>query len=373
MADEDLLAPDIDWIHGEPDIEDNIDDNVTDTSSPEYVRWYKRRHKKKKTPRERIQSNLTVISAVVAGVLVAAVKFAAAIFTGSVAMIAEGIHSLVDAANDSLLLIGKRASKKEPDVRHPFGYGALMFFYTFVVSVIIFFAGGGISIYQGISALISGDHALSDPWVNYLVLGIGIILEGVSLSIALRDVNRARGEMGIADYIKQSTDPAKFTVFLEDSAAVIGMVIAIVGIALSQAFDMPGIEAAASIMIGLIMAAVATVLLRETRSLLIGEGLGRDEIEEIVFIVEDDPAVIKCGRVLSMYLGPNDLLLNLDVTFDDELDEGDVLQAVDRIEAELMDEYPQAKAVFIEAESLNQVYRQRLERKEAFEADEEDD
>ena len=199
------------------------------------------------------------------------------------------------------------------------------------------------------------------------------MLEGVSLSIALRDVNRARGEMGIADYIKQSTDPAKFTVFLEDSAAVIGMVIAIVGIALSQAFDMPGIDAAASIVIGLIMAAVATVLLRETRSLLIGEGLGRDEIEEIVFIVEDDPAVIKCGRVLSMYLGPNDLLLNLDVTFDDELDEGDVLQAVDRIEAELMDEYPQAKAVFIEAESLNQVYRQRLERKEAFEADEEDD
>ncbi|MBO4365500.1 MAG: cation transporter, partial [Eggerthellaceae bacterium] len=208
---------------------------------------------------------------------------------------------------------------------------------------------------------------------NYVVLIIGIILEGFSFTVALRDVNRSREGKPLFEYIRDSKSPTKFTVLLEDTAAELGMVIALVGIFFSLKLGIPQLDSIASIVIGALMAAIAVLLLRETRSLLIGEGLTRDEIEDVVFIVEQDPAVIKCGRVLSMYMGPNDMLLNLDVTFDDELDEGDVLQAIDRIEEELIADYPQCSSIFVEAESLNQVYRQRHDRRKAFEAEGEDE
>ena len=361
---------DIDWIHGDPDPDDNIDDNLTDMDSPAMIQWFKRKHPKKLSKREKISQNLTVFAAVCAGVIVSLVKFAAAAITGSVAMLAEGVHSLVDAGNDSLLLVGTKASKKEPDVEHPFGYGQELFFYTFVVGVVIFVIGGCFTIYQGVTSLVYGGTSIENPLINYIVLGSGILIEGVSLRIAAKDVMRSKGNQSLRRYIRESKDPRNFTVLLEDSAAIGGMFIAMFGVFASDVFGIIWADALASIIIGAVMAAIALILLRETRSLLIGEGLGRDDIEDIVFIAEDDPAVIKCGRVLTVYFGPENMLMNLDVTFDDELDEGDILQAVDRIERELMDEYPQTTAIFIEAESLNLVYRQRLDRKEAFEAEE---
>ena len=362
------------WIHGDLDEDDDeIDDNVNDMHSIAFRRREERRNAPDPTAAQVVRSNFTVIAAVFAGVTVACVKFFASFLTGSVAMLSEGVHSLVDACNDSLLLIGSRASKKKPDVEHPFGFGREMYFYTFVVSVVIFFFGGGFTIYQGVSSFIAGGHVIESPMINYIVLGIGIILEGFSLSVAWRDVKNARRGRSLIDYIRDSKSPTNFTVLLEDTAAELGMVIALLGISLSLALDMPRLDSVASIIIGSLMAAIAIVLLRETRSLLIGEGLTREEIEDVVFIVEQDPAVIKCGRVMSMYMGPNDMLLNLDVTFDDELDEGDVLQAIDRLEAELIDDYPQCTAIFIEAESLNQVYRQRHDRRQQFEAEVEDE
>ena len=362
------------WIHGDLDEDDDeIDDNVNDMHSIAFRRREERRNAPDPTAAQVVRSNFTVIAAVFAGVTVACVKFFASFLTGSVAMLSEGVHSLVDACNDSLLLIGSRASKKKPDVEHPFGFGREMYFYTFVVSVVIFFFGGGFTIYQGVSSFIAGGHVIESPMINYIVLGIGIILEGFSLSVAWRDVKKARRGRSLIDYIRDSKSPTNFTVLLEDTAAELGMVIALLGISLSLALDIPRLDSVASIIIGSLMAAIAVVLLRETRSLLIGEGLTREEIEDVVFIVEQDPAVIKCGRVMSMYMGPNDMLLNLDVTFDDELDEGDVLQAIDRLEAELIDDYPQCTAIFIEAESLNQVYRQRHDRRQQFEAEVEDE
>lgn len=362
------------WIHGDPDDDDDeIDHNVIDTYSVAFQRREERRNAPNPTPREIVLSNFTVVAAVVAGMLVSGVKFAASFFTGSVAMFSEGVHSLVDAINDSLLLVGSRVSKKEPDVDHPFGYGRELYFYTFVVAVVIFLFGGGFTIYRGVSAFLAGGTVVESPMVNYVVLLVAIVIEGFSFVVALRDVNNSRQGQPLFEYIRESKSPAKFTVLLEDSVAELGMIIAFAGIFFSLQLGIPQLDSIASIIIGLLMAIVAMLLLRETRSLLIGEGLTREEVEDVVFIVEQDPAVIKCGRVLSMYMGPTDMLLNLDVTFDDELDEGDVLQAIDRIEGELIDDYPQCSSIFIEAESLNQVYRQRHDRRKVFEAGDDDE
>ncbi|MCR5582791.1 MAG: cation diffusion facilitator family transporter [Eggerthellaceae bacterium] len=361
------------YIHGDLDEEDDsIDDNVADTDSIAMRRHRARKRAKPLSPAEQLKRNRTVISAVAAGVIVSVIKFITAAFTGSVAMLSEGVHSLVDAANDSLMLVGARGSKRQPDLEHPFGYGRMVYFYTFIVSVVILLFGGGFTIMQGISALQSPETGVENPVVAIVVLLVGTAIESVSLSIAFREVNQARGDDSLMEYIRTSKAPTSFTVLLEDTAAVLGMLFALAGIVATALTGNGTYDAIASIAIGALMAIFAVVLVRETSSLLIGEGLDRDEIEDIVFIVEEDPAVIKCGRVLSMYMGPKDMVLNLDVTFDDELDEGDILQAIDRVEAEIVDDYPQCSAIFIEVESLNQVYRQRADRALAFQEAEED-
>ena len=342
--------------------------NVTDTDSAE-ARARRRREKQANlSASEKLKSSATVVVAVIAGVITSLVKFIAASITGSSAMFSEGIHSLVDAINDSLLLVGTKMSQRKPDVKHPFGYGPEEYFYSHTVALVIFVLGGGFAIYEGIRNVMAGGSPIENPLINYIVLAIGIVVEGFSLSVAVRTVNKARGDMHIITYIRESKSPTNITVFLEDTAAVLGMGVALVGNIASTATGCYVIDAWASVIIGVIMASIAVILLKETRSLVIGEGLSADEVKDIVFIVESDPAVIKCGRVLSLYLGSEDLLVNMDVTFRDDLGEGGVLTAIDRIEEEVMSEYPQTTRVFIEAESLNQVYRQRRDRMLQFEA-----
>ena len=342
--------------------------NLSDTDSAE-ARARRRREKQANlSASQKLKSNATVVVAVVAGVITSLVKFIAAWITGSSAMFSEGIHSMVDAINDSLLLLGGRMAQRKPDVKHPFGYGLEEYFYSLTVALVIFVLGGGFAIYEGMQNVFEGGHPIDNPLINYIVLGIGIAVEGFSLSVAVKTVNEARGDMRIMNYIRESKSPTNITVFLEDTAAVLGMGVALVGNIASTITGNYVIDAWASVIIGAIMASIALILLKETRSLVIGEGLTGDEVTDVVFIVESDPAVIKCGRVLSLYLGSEDLLINLDVTFRDDLDEGDVLTAIDRIEGEIMDEYPQTTRIFVEAESLNQVYRQRHDRRLAFEA-----
>ena len=346
--------------------------NVTDRNSAEARARRRRESEANLSASEKLKENATVVVAVIAGVVTSLVKFIAASITGSSAMFSEGIHSMVDAINDSLLLVGNKLSQRKPDVTHPFGYGPEVYFYSHTVALVIFVLGGGFAIYEGLQNVAAGGHPIENPIINYIVLGIGIVVEGFSLSVAVRTVNKARGDMHIMTYIRESKSPTNITVFLEDSAAVLGMGVALVGNILSTATGNYIIDAWASVIIGAIMAAIAIILLKETRSLVIGEGLTTDEINDIVFIVESDPAVIKCGRVLSLYLGPEDLLINLDVTFKDDQGEGGILVSIDRIEDEVMTEYPQATRVFIEPESLNEVYRQRRDRRLAFEAYEEE-
>ena len=355
-------------------MDDNVikNANLSDTNSAE-ARARRRREKQANiSASEKLKENATVVVAVIAGVVTSLVKFAAAAITGSSAMFSEGIHSMVDAINDSLLLIGNKLSQRAPDVKHPFGYGPEVYFYSLTVALVIFVLGGGFAIYEGLHNVMEGGHPIENPLINYIVLGIGIVVESFSLSVAIRIVNKARGDMHIMTYIRESKSPTNITVFLEDTAAVLGMGVALVGNIASSITGCYVIDAWASVIIGIIMAAIAIILLKETRSLVIGEGLTVDEVNDIVFIVESDPAVIKCGRVLSLYLGPEDLLINLDVTFREDLEEGGVLTAIDRIEDEVMSEYPQTTRIFIEVESLNQVYRQRRDRRLAFEAYEEE-
>ncbi len=346
--------------------------NVSDFDSPEARARRRREADANLSASEKLRANATVVIAVIAGVTVSTVKFIAAALTGSSAMFSEGIHSMVDAINDSLLLVGEKRSKREPDAKHPFGYGTELYFYSHTVALVIFVLGGGFAMYEGMQGVMEGGTPIANPLINYIVLAIGIAFEGVSLSVAVRTVNKARGDMRIMRYIRESKSPTNITVFLEDSAAVGGMVVALVGNIASVATGNYVIDSWASVIIGAIMAFIALLLLRETYDLVIGEGMTPEEINDVVSLVEKDPATIKCGRVLSLYLAPEELLVTMDVTFRADMDEGEVLQAVDRIESAIIEEYPQTSRIFIEPESLNQVYRQRNDRRLIFEAVEED-
>lgn len=306
-------------------------------------------------------SPIAIIAAIVGNVLIGIVKFIAAGISGSSAMISEGIHSFVDTGDGLLVLYGIKASKKKPDVEHPFGYGKQLYFYTFLVALFIFSVGGGASILKGISAWLKADSVvLGDSTLNYIVCIIGMIIEGATLIIAIRTINKDRAGMTFREYIKTCKDPSNFVILLEDSAAELGLVFAILGVYISRKTGNPRFDAIASIIIGLLLITVAIILLRETKGLLIGEGLTIPEIEDIVELVEGEKAVNSCGRVLSMYLSPNDMLLTLDVSFINNLKEGQVLHSIDSIESKIRNKYPEANRIFIEVESLRNVNKQKV-------------
>jgi cation diffusion facilitator family transporter len=266
-------------------------------------------------------------------------------------MLSEGIHSLVDTGNSGLLLLGIRLSRKPADEEHPFGHGKELYFWTLLVAVIIFAGGGGISIYEGILHVLR-PHALEDPTWSYVVLAIAAVSEGSSMRIAWREFCKANGVPPSLPAIRASKDPSTFTVLFEDAAALAGVAVAFVGIVLSQALDNPYLDAAASIVIGLILMTVATVLVFETRRLLIGEGMSRADIASIRRAAEADPAVERVRRQLTTYFGPETVLLNMDIQFRPDLPSGEVEDAVDRIERAIRQDHPEIKTIFIEAESF---------------------
>ena len=306
------------------------------------------------TNEEHGESPKAVIAAVLANIAIGVVKFIAAAISGSSAMISEGIHSIVDSFNGLLILFGIHRAQRRPDVEHPFGYGQELYFWTLVVAVMVFALGGGLSIYEGITRImeITPETRLGDPMLNYIIIGISAVIEGVSLSVALREFNVARGSVKPFRFIRDAKDPSLFTVVLEDSAALIGLLLAFLGTLLGHVTGNPYFDGVASICIGLLLAIVACVLLRETKGLLIGEGLQADELRRAVKIVEENPAVTKCGRILTLYLGPQDLLMTLDVTFVKEADRDDIDRAVNDIERAIVREFPQTTRIFVEPEDL---------------------
>jgi len=297
------------------------------------------------------ESKTAVVAAVLANLAIAVAKFVAAAITGSSAMIAEGIHSLVDTGNGGLLLHGLKKSAVPPDADHPFGHGKAIYFWALIVAMSIFGIGGGMSIYEGITHLYH-PSPLENPVWNYAVLGVSLIIEGASFTIAMKQFNKARGSQKPWAFIRGSKDPSLYTVVLEDSAAMLGLVVAFVGVLLGHAFGNPYFDGAASIVIGLLLIGVAGVLGIETQGLLLGEGISKEETDALRSLVEADPAVEWMSEMMTSYFGPHDLLVNLGVQFTPGLPAEDVHMAIHRIEDALKAARPEIGHVYIEVESL---------------------
>jgi cation diffusion facilitator family transporter len=303
------------------------------------------------------ESKFAVIAAVIGNLIIAVIKFIAAIFTGSSAMISEGIHSVVDTGNGLLLLLGLRDASKPADANHPFGYGKSLYFWTNIVAISIFGIGGGMSVYEGINYIssITPTTEMGDPTAAYIVLAIALLVEGASFSIAIRAFRKAKGDMGTWKFIKRSKDPSLYAVVFEDSAAMLGLGFAFMGIFLGHLFHNPYIDGIASIAIGLLLMSVAWFLASRTKGLLMGEGVSPEELSDIRRRVEADPAVQKAGDILTMYMGPQDLIVNMGVCFVKGTTDQQMHDSIHRIEADLSSAYPEIKRVYIEAETLAHV------------------
>lgn len=298
-------------------------------------------------------SKVAVIAAVIANLAISIIKFVAAALTGSSAMIAEGIHSLVDTGNGGLVLLGMRRSTAPADDEHPFGHGKELYFWTLIVAISIFGIGGGMSLYEGVTHLLHPVH-VENPWPNYIVLGISAVVEGFSFFVALREFKVARGTRGSMAYIRSSKDPSLFTVVIEDSAAVLGLVLAFLGVLLGQITGSPYFDGAASVLIGLLLMSVAWLLASESKGLLVGEGVEPDVMERMRALVVSDAGVESVGSIRTMYLGPHDLLLNLDVVFVDGLDPAGIRSAIDRLEPALKTQFPEISRIYIEMSTVRQ-------------------
>ena len=300
------------------------------------------------------ESKVAVVAAIMGNLAIAVIKFIAAAISGSSAMISEGIHSLVDTGNGGLILLGMKEAKKPADTLHPFGYGKSLYFWTLVVSVSIFGIGGGVSLYEGISHIqhVTSGVLDSNPMVNYIVLGIAGLIEGWSFSVAFREFRKAKGKMGSWQFIKSTKDPSTFTIVLEDSAALLGLIFAFLGVFFGHLLHNPYLDGAASVVIGLLLMSVAFILAFETKGLLLGEGADPEVIADIGRYVESDPAVSSVAEILTMYMGPQDLLVNLGVNFKPGITAEKIHEAIHRIEKTIIGKYPECIRVYIEAESL---------------------
>jgi cation diffusion facilitator family transporter len=297
------------------------------------------------------ESRTAIFAAIAGNLAIAATKLTAAFFTGSSAMLSEGIHSLVDTGNGGLLLFGAHKSRKPPDANHPFGHGKELYFWSLVVAILIFALGGGMSIYEGVTHL---NHAvLHDPTWNYVVLGFAIIFEGASFYFALKAFRKEMSGEGILRTIRTSKDPTTFTVLFEDTAAMLGLIVALLGIFLGHQLNNPYLDGVASIIIGAILAVVAGFLAYESKGLLIGEGVDPAVLASIRSIARADPAVAKVRKSLTMHFSPSDVLLTLDIGFKKSLTAEKIAEAVVRLEKAIQAQHPEIKHIFIEAKSLH--------------------
>jgi cation diffusion facilitator family transporter len=297
------------------------------------------------------ESRTAVIAAIAGNLAIAVIKFAAAGLFGSAAMLSEAIHSLVDTGNDALMLYGIRRSAKPPDADHPFGYGHELYFWTLVVGVLIFAVGGGMSIVSGILHIVRGSAAEADVW-NYAVLAIAGVFEAISWWFGLRAFRKEQAGRGIVETIQVSKDPTTFSVLLEDSAALVGLGFAFAGIYLSSRLDMPWLDGASSIAIGILLCAIALVMVYESKGLLVGEGVGRGTAQGIRALVAGDPDVESVGKLATMYLGPDEVMLAVEVHFRAEQSGDDRRRSIARMTRAIRDKYPRIRHVFLDASWL---------------------
>jgi cation diffusion facilitator family transporter len=296
------------------------------------------------------ESRTAIFAAILGNLAIAATKLVAAFFSGSSAMLSEGIHSLVDTGNGGLLLLGFRKSQKPPDANHPFGHGKELYFWSLVVAILIFALGGGMSVYEGVTHL---EHAkLHDPTWNYVVLGIAFVFESISSFFAYKAFRKEMAGKGVFKTIRGSKDPTTFTVLFEDTAALLGLIVAFLGIFLGQQLNNPYLDGVASIVIGVILATVAGFLAFESKGLLIGEAVDPEVLASIHSILAEDEAVEEVREALTMHFSPSDVLLTLDIRFKKDSTAEEIAAAVERVENAIRARHPEIKHIFIEAKSL---------------------
>ncbi len=294
----------------------------------------------------------TIYAAMAANFAIAIIKFIAASITGSSAMLSEGIHSVVDTGNELLLLLGIRLSKKPADDSHPFGYGQELYFWTLIVALFIFAIGGGMSIYEGINH-VRHPEPLTDPFWNYVVLGLAVVFEGYSWNVALQEFLASKNEDSFWMAIRASKDPTIFTILFEDTAALIGLLVAFIGVFSGHLLGNVYLDGFASIIIGVILCGVAILLAAESKGLLIGEGANAETVASIRKITNEDPAVEKVIKVLTLHFGPQEILLNLEIEFVKDLATEELAIAVERLETSISKQHSEVQNIFIEAKSIS--------------------
>ncbi len=295
-------------------------------------------------------STLVIYAALIGNGLISVTKFIAAGLTGSAAMFAEGVHSVVDTGNQVLLLYGIHRAKRPASPSHPYGHGKEIYFWSFVVAMLIFALGSGISIYEGIHRVLHPEP-VTNPLVNYIVLGAAMIFEGFAWWFAYREFRSQQGTRSLVNAVRASKDPIAFVVLFEDSAAMLGLVMAAIGLTLSQVLDLPIFDGIASISIGLILGFTAVLLAIRTKSLLIGEAADPALVEDVRKRASELEAVVAVNEVLTLHMGPHFVLLNVSVDLKDSLPAGKVEQGIEQLTRELRETHPDIKRVFIEAES----------------------
>jgi cation diffusion facilitator family transporter len=295
-------------------------------------------------------SKKAVYAALAGNLLIAVTKFAAAAYTGSSAMLSEAIHSLVDSGNQVLLLHGLRRSRRPADDRHPFGYGMELYFWALIVAILIFAVGAGVSLYEGIIK-IRDPHPVTSPFVNYAVLAFAMVFEGIAWWIAFGEFRRSKGPKSYISAVRESKDPALFTVLFEDTAAMLGLVVAFVTLALGQATGVVEFDAVGSILIGVILAVTAVLLAYESKGLLIGESASARVTDGLRDLATAQPGVAKVNELLTMHLAPRQVLVNLSVDFENRLSSDEVESVVSELETRMRDAFPEVTRIFIEAQS----------------------
>ncbi|HLJ92806.1 MAG TPA: cation diffusion facilitator family transporter [Gemmataceae bacterium] len=292
-------------------------------------------------------STMTVLASVAGTSAITIVKFVAAGFSGSAAMLAEGVHSSVDTINSLLLYLGLRRSQKPADETHPFGYGLELYFWTLVVALLMFAVGGGLTIAEGIYHVLQPEELGSVGW-SYTVLGLCMAFNGFTWAVAVKQFWVSKGNQGFWQAVRKAKDPTILTVLFEDSASLVGLVIAFLGIFLTRFFDLPALDGIASILIGVLLGGVAIGLVYQSKTLLAGESANEETVQSIRKLVQSDNAVEKIENLLTMHLSPEEILLNLKIRFRDGLPIRAVGEAVDRLEERLRAEHPELKRIFIE-------------------------
>ena len=299
------------------------------------------------------ESVTAVVAAIVGDVAVAVAKSLVAAFTGSPALLSEAIHSLVDTVNDVLLLFGIHRSRKRPDLMHPFGYGRELYFWTLTVGVLIFAVGGGVSVYEGVLRILHPTTTGNPAW-TYAILAASALFDGASWYFGWKVFRRERRGRSVLKTIHASKDAATFSVMLENSAALLGLLFAFLGVFLAHALKMPSLEGAASLAIGVLLCVVAVIMIAESQSLLVGEGVEKTTLEEIRSLVKADPAVESCGHLLTVYLGPEEILLTIEIRFRADNTAADIRHAIGRLKQAIQARHARIRRIYFDADSLSE-------------------